>query len=293
MRRRSVIALGLCIFILLAFGIGGCSQSNRGFLSDDTPDLPSLSRFISDSGMQEALKKQGYKWLASSSTDDAVELTVRRIGDHRTPFTQAEIESIKQTAYGFIGYKFPLEVTGSVLSATPQMVGRVTAVDGNRILVVDTQKTVGDTDNPEAMWYTFDPSTDSAIRMNKTGSGLTIGHVKVGYAVEAWGEWIVMQSYPSQTDGLELNILSTDAGEPKLRGTIEEIHLSDNGSDPSESYLIVNGNRVNLASFTQYIEEDHIITADMLRKGDQVEIWDIGYPNISNSIAATRIERIS
>lgn len=288
MTKRSILAVVLGLWMV--WTAAGCGRS--GFLSDGAPDLPSLSRVMSDSGMRAALEKLGYKPLTVDASDDEVEMTVRRIGDHRTPFLDAEIAEIRQTAYDLVGYRFPLAVTGWVLGEKPQMTGRVTAVDGNRVLVVDEAKKLGEAQQPDAMWYAFDRSGDNRIRMKKTGIGLTVGRIQVGYTVEAWGDFAALSSYPGQTAGLELHILSTDVGEPDLRGTIQEIHLASE-KDSDESYLVVDGKRVNVLRFTQYIESDHLILGDTWKKGDRVEIWDIGYPVDSNGIAATRIERIS
>lgn len=198
MTKRSILAVVLGLWMV--WTAAGCGRS--GFLSDGAPDWPSLTRAISDSGMRAALEKLGYKSLTVEASDDEVEMTVRRIGDHRTPFSDEEIAEIRQTAYDLVGYRFPLAVAGWVLGEKPQMTGRVTAVDGNRVLVVDEAKKLGETQQPD-------------------------------------------------------------------------------------------DKRVNVIRFTQYIEGDHLVSVDSWKKGDRVEIWDIGYPVDSNAIAATRIERIS
>lgn len=289
MRMKNARRLVLALFLPLLLAAGGCGHPN--FLSEGTPDLPSLSRLLSDSGTAATLERLGYRILSSStgSGKNAVELEVRRIGDHRTPFSEAEKEEIRRTLYDLVGFKFPLNVTGTVLGADPQMTGIVTAIEDGRFLIVDENKRIGDDQLPDAMWYEFGKVGDSLIRMKDSGKTLTADQVKIGSGVEAWGEGLVLTSYPEQTAGLELNILRTDAGKPALRGTVEEVHLGS-GDDPAdERYVIVDGRRANLASFTQYVAGDALASADRLKKGDRVEIWDVGYSLAPNSLTASQV----
>lgn len=287
MRMKNARRLVLALWLPLLLAAAGCGHP--GFLSDGVPDRQSLSTIMNDPGTSATLERLGYRMLSSGTGTNIVELEVRRIGDHRTPFSEAEKEEIRRTLYDLAGFKFPLNVTGTALGEKPQMTGIVTAVNGRALLVVDENHRIGDEQWPDAMWYEFANMGDSLIRMKDNGSTLSADQVKIGSSVEAWGEGLVLTSYPGQTAGLELNILRTDAGKPALRGTVEEVHLGS-GDDPAdERYVIVDGRRVNLASFTQYVAGDASASADRLKKGNRVEIWDVGYSLASNSLTASQV----
>ncbi|GIO16057.1 hypothetical protein J19TS2_56120 [Cohnella xylanilytica] len=280
-RIRGIVAATALIALLVSSGCG-----RVGFLSDGAPDPSALSSRMFQEPMPSVLEKLGYRVFSSFADGDSVHLELNRIGDHRSPFGDEEKRKIRDAIYGHIGYEFPLEIEGRVLGDVPETTGLITAIDGDRLLIVDSERRIGMDKRPDAAWYSFGGS-DARLRMKDSGKAVSLSDLKIGYTVEAWSEGLMLSSYPGQTSGLELNIVSADVGEPDLKGTVKKLHWNE--SDADDRYLEVGEQRIRLMKFTQYLVDGQMSSAEKLREGDLVELRFIGYSIMPNEQAATQV----
>ncbi|TFE22669.1 DUF3221 domain-containing protein [Cohnella luojiensis] len=144
----------------------------------------------------------------------------------------------------------------------PDMKGTITAIDGNRVLIVDKLPNAPDDSNPMAIWVDFPAEA--------------VADVKVGYKVKAWSlDGVMLESYPMQTKGSRLEIVSADIGTGDLQGTITEVRLDEN--DVTKSYVVIDGNEYGLLPITVYWRGDSPVDISVLKIGVQVEAWFPGY----------------
>ncbi|MBB6637033.1 hypothetical protein [Cohnella thailandensis] len=247
--------------------VGGCGDGPRMF-SSGKPDYDSLSARLMGKGFEETLAKAEVKALSSSGSEDEVELQVRRIGDVRKPLDEEDLRRVEQAIYDEVGYKFNLELSALDVGGEPNTQGRVTAIDGTRLLIVDEERRIGVDKSPDAAWYNFN-TADASLKL-ADGTDIALSDIRIGYRVQAWGEGLMLTSYPGMTSGLALDVLDRDPGEPEMTGAVKEFHLSD--SPGEENYLMVGVDKVILTEFTQYLVSGNHASEERIHVGDKVEI---------------------
>ncbi|QYR21942.1 hypothetical protein KZ483_02580 [Paenibacillus sp. sptzw28] len=81
---------------------------------------------------------------------------LRKSGDFEQPLTEEEILSFKQSMFDYVGKEFPMNLEISNCCAlNANITGKITKIEGDRILVIDDHKKNGNTDNPYAVWLTL------------------------------------------------------------------------------------------------------------------------------------------
>ncbi|THF79472.1 hypothetical protein [Cohnella fermenti] len=281
--------LGICgLMALMILIVSGCDGGLRMF-SSGKPDYVSLSRQLMGQGFKDTLAKEHAKALSSSAMDDSVQLQVRRLGDVREPLTESDLKQVKQAIYDKIGYTFKLELSAYNLGDVSHTQGRVTAIDGTRLLIVDEARTIGADKSPDAAWYDF-ALPDASLRLAE-GDEIALEEIGIGYRVRAWSEGLMLTSYPGQTGGLALDVLDRVPGEPDLTGEVAEVRLAS--SLQEESYLLIGATKVVLSEFTQYIVSGEPATAGEVRVGDEVEIRTTGLPSgVPGEVYASHVKTI-
>lgn len=202
-----------------------------------------------------------------SMTDEGAILEVRKLRKPWEPLTADERDMLKQAIYDALGRSDPLDIVSFAIPEQADVTGKITAVDGNRILVVSRSDSANS--NPQAVWVTFPPDT--------------LGELQIGYDVNAWSDGMFNESYPAQTGGMQLQVVHFDVGEGDLQGKVTGVHLGDLNAD--DSYLEIDGQQVKLVHFTVFKLGGASAEATEIKVGDQVKIWLPGYKITDEKIA--------
>lgn len=154
----------------------------------------------------------------------------------------------------------------------PDIKGTITSIEGNGLLIVDKESASPGKTNPTAIWVKFKKDQ--------------LKGVKIGYLVNAWSSGVMQESYPMQTEGTKLEIVSSTVGNGDLQGTVSSVSLD--AGDESKSYIEVDGKRLSLIPSTDYLLNDIPSDASQIKVGDKVELWFPGY-QIMNEQVVTQV----
>ncbi len=152
------------------------------------------------------------------------------------------------------------------------IIGRVTAIEGNRLLIVAKDANNPDNTIPMAIWVDF--------------TQWNIKDVRIGYRVKAQSDGVMLDSYPMQTKGIKLEVVSSDMGSGDILGIVTGIHLDD--ADMSKNYIEVDGNKLGLLPSTVYWNHNNLVDAMAIQVGNKVEAWLPGY-QVMDEKQATQI----
>lgn len=169
---------------------------------------------------------------------------------------------------------FNYEIFAPNTGDKPHMTGKITGIDGQgRFLVVSKNEYIGtDQQLPEAVWYTM--QKDAKIEFE--GKKVNAQDVKIGSSVKVWGDGVMLESYPSQTTGVRMEITAKDAGKGDLSGKVTAVQKTGEGVNEVWT-LHVDGVKYNLPQFAQVrVKEAHAKHAD-IKVGDKVKVWFSGY----------------
>lgn len=264
MKKVLTIALAVAALFLLA----GCGE--RG--AAGSIDLEAVPGELIK--LKEVFKEQGVQVKSAYSDERTVFVEVRKLKDHRSALTEEEKERLKKALFQAVGGTFPLEIISFVISEEPEMTGKITAMDGNRVLIVNPDKLIGtEIRQPDAAWYSI--SSDADVVNNVTGGELTPDDLRIGNRVNVWSDGMMMTSYPGQTSALRLEVTGTDPGGGDAQGTVEEISIDE--EDEWQSYMIVSGEKVRLMPFTLYWNGESPASVDQIETGTRVQVWFVGY----------------
>lgn len=147
------------------------------------------------------------------------------------------------------------------IPANADIQGTVTSMEGNTLLIVDKEKASPDNKTPTAIWVKF-----TAVQLEG---------IKIGYLVKAWSNGILLESYPMQTEGVKLEVVSTMVGMGDLQGKVTDVNLDS--TDEMKRYIEVEGQKLRLIPSTDYLLNETSTDANQIKIGDQVELWFPGY----------------
>lgn len=141
---------------------------------------------------------------------DQIHVMARSYGDFERTLTEADAERLKQALYELIGKPFPVKLElGNCCSESGSTKGKITQVEGNRVLVIDDERKNGNTEDPVATWIsmTDDGKVVERRKGKDAGKDVPFGQLKVSMTVEAWFTGIMLHSYPGQATALKIEVL--------------------------------------------------------------------------------------
>jgi hypothetical protein len=135
-----------------------------------------------------------------------IEIEYRKTGDFERQLTGQEIAEIRNSIFNILGTKFPL-VLNQYYIKEANIIGTIQEIDKNnkKILIVDDEKKLGQSENPESVWVKL--TDDAKIVSNSAGDLKTIDDLQIGQKVKSWFYGAVLESYPSQTESVKIEIL--------------------------------------------------------------------------------------
>jgi hypothetical protein len=276
------------ILVLIVAMLAGCGDRGSGKMRTGQQDLEKFANKLTSLNVYEQL---GLVHMASGAGEDTVYLQVRKKDDFVKPVMESEKEEIKEAIFHEIGYRVPLDLQVYTIDEIPHIVGKLTAVEGDRLLIVEDRDSAGqDEGMPRAMWFKM--AEDAVIA--KDGERIAAEDLKIGYEVNGWHSGLVMESYPEQTDGLKIVVTGPGTSETgELTGTLEEISYGH--ADWTQNYAVVDGKKYGLSgSSVVWINGERKTVSD-LKPGDRVLLWFTGYsvglenePKMVTQIAVVR-----
>ncbi len=271
-REKRMRGLWIALLATLMIAAGGCGQSGLSHKNLNQTERDRLSQELSRH--KEIFAERGVQLHSSYSTNERMVIEVRKSKAPWEALSAEETERLKQDLYETAGYTFELQIDSFVLPKQADITGTITALDGNRVLVVgDAQKG----SNPSATWVRFQP-------------GLT-EELKIGYKINAWSDGMINESYPSQTSGLQLQVVDFEVGKGQTEGVITELSLDD--SEIDQRFIEVDHLKYRVLPFTQYRVNGDAGTQGSLSIGDKVQVWTLGYEIMPDERFASQINEIT
>ncbi|WP_309119624.1 stalk domain-containing protein [Paenibacillus sp.] len=169
--------------------------------SVDDEDLTYIMERIIDQ-MEELQDESGFVPLSGWSVDGQVEIVFRKYGEHEARVSPEQLNEMQRSIFRVAGAAFPLNLHQFAIPEEADIEGVITKIDErtNRILIENPDRTVGETNDPEAVWISL---TDDAV-VNYNGDTTRL---EVGLKVRAWFVGLMATSYPGQTQSVKLEVL--------------------------------------------------------------------------------------
>jgi hypothetical protein len=251
-QRGSILIAAACLLFLFS----GCGHRNiemKPIEQSERDQLPTELIKLTDIYASYAVLP-----LSAYSTNERVFLEIRKQQKPWEALAAEETEQLKQDIYKAIGYAFDLQIDSFVLPKQADITGKITALDGNRVLVVGDAM---EDSNPNAMWVTFPNEMTEEL--------------KIGYRINAWSDGMVNASYPGQTSGVQLQIVDFADGEGDVQGEITALYLDDPSIE--NRYIEVDGSKFRMLPYTIYQANGASGQSASLKVGSRVQVWTIGY----------------
>lgn len=255
----------------LAIALGGCGDDERGTKTIRQAEKEGLSSKL----MQLSTVYDRYGVLARSAytTEDEAVVEMRLARKPWEKLGEADAAKLKEDIYDAVGYSFDLRIDSFVLPEQADVAGKITALDGDGVLVVGDSREDG---GPVATWMKFP-------------SGMT-DTLKIGYRVNAWSDGMFEESYPSRTGGVQLQVVDFAVGDGDVQGTITAVNADD--SDENKRYVEIDGKKLRLMAFTRYLKDGDRAKAGELRVGALAQAWTAGY-TIGEEQYATQVNVVT
>ncbi|MGO4270597.1 DUF3221 domain-containing protein [Paenibacillus sp. TAF58] len=224
--------------------------------------------------LKNVFESHHVKFQSSYSNENEGFLEIRRIGDHSKLLSEEEEAELRQSIYKAVGGEFPLNISVYTIDDQPGLTGKITVLDEKgRFLVVSSNKFLDkEMKMPEAAWYTM--SDDANIEFE--GKPVHARDVRIGSIVKVWSEGMMLTSYPGQTTGLRLEIMTRDNGIGNARGNVTGVEKTGEGVN-TERTIEVDGVKHRLLPITQVWVNDENSDFSDIKIGESVKIWFAGY----------------
>jgi hypothetical protein len=178
-------------------------------MGSDTPgtnieQLKAIKEKLSDH-LNQFERRHPVKFIGIGVGSDHILIMLRKSGDFEQPLTEEEVQKLKQSMYDDIGVEFPVKMEiADCCSREADISGKITEIEGERILVIDDHKKNGNSNDPVAVWFTL--TEDGKIVRSGEKETVAFDKLKVGMQVKAWFTGIMLDSYPGQTTALKAEI---------------------------------------------------------------------------------------
>lgn len=143
-----------------------------------------------------------------------------------------------------------------------ELKGTLTAMDGKRALIVSKDANNPANKTPTAVWIDFIAE-------------VSLTDVQIGSQVKAETDGMMLESYPMQTKGYKLEVVSSVVGKGDLEGTVTALGIVD--GDGNNNTIEVDGDSYSLLPYTKYLVNTEPAGVKDIKVGDQVEVWFPGY----------------
>lgn len=269
LRGRGSIVVLFAILLLLASACGQPDIVYKNLTQSEWDRLPQqLSRHA------DIFAQRGVQLRSSYQANEQVFVEVRKLQAPWNALSAEETEQLKQDLFKAVGYSFDLQIDSFVLPKQADITGTITALDVNRVLVVGP---AAEGSNPNAVWITFP-------------NGMT-EELRIGYEINAWSDGMVEESHPSQTGGLQMQVVDFSVGTGELEGVITDLFLEDPNIE--KRYIEVDHKRFRLLPFTKYRANGEAGTQGSLRIGVKVQVWTLGYEIMADEKFASQINELT
>jgi hypothetical protein len=209
----------LQVILSIALALGITASARQAATVDAPPALSEqelqdiYSRVIM---LQDTFAAESLQPMGIYVRDGALRVMVRNRYNHREQPDGKRLESLGNALYAAAGRPFPLVLEPYSLPEQPEIEGRITAIDEalGRVLIVDAVNRLPN-GAPGAVWAKM--YEDGIIVRASDRKELTFRDLALGQRVEAWSYGIVLNSYPGQTELLELSITDQpEEGDPYI-----------------------------------------------------------------------------
>ncbi|MDQ0885407.1 hypothetical protein QFZ81_000495 [Paenibacillus sp. V4I9] len=147
--------------------------------------------------------------MSVGSTQEHLEVEIRKFGEFEKNLSSEEIYSIKKSLFKFVGKEFPLKLR--VIQCCRQeanIIGEIIKTDkvNKKVLIENHEKKVGNSENPDATWVTL--TEDGKIVVKDSKQLQVFSDLSIGQQVKAWSVGITFLSYPGQASVVKIEIQS-------------------------------------------------------------------------------------
>jgi hypothetical protein len=147
--------------------------------------------------------------MSVGSTQEYLEVEIRKFGEFEKNLSSEEINSIKKSLFKFVGKEFPLKLR--VIQCCRQeanIIGEIIKTDkvNKKVLIENHEKKVGNSENPDATWVTL--TEDGKIVVKDSKQLQVFSDLSIGQQVKAWSVGITFLSYPGQASVVKIEIQS-------------------------------------------------------------------------------------
>jgi hypothetical protein len=147
--------------------------------------------------------------MSVGSTQEHLEVEIRKFGEFEKNLSSEEINSIKKSLFKFVGKEFPLKLR--VIQCCRQeanIIGEIIKTDkvNKKVLIENHEKKVGNSENPDATWVTL--TEDGKIVVKDSKQLQVFSDLSIGQQVKAWSVGITFLSYPGQASVVKIEIQS-------------------------------------------------------------------------------------
>lgn len=167
-------------------------------------DLSGIKQTLSQH-MQEIEDQHAVKILLIGTGEDHILIGVRSSTDVERTLSEAEKEALKKTLFELAGTEFPVKLSvRDCCTKAVDITGKIKSYDksSNRILIVNEQKKIGKSEDPEATWVSL---ADDGV-LNVSGSRVYSGFdlAIVGREAKVWTTGLIAKSNPSKTSAVKV-----------------------------------------------------------------------------------------
>ncbi|MFC5528272.1 DUF3221 domain-containing protein [Cohnella yongneupensis] len=260
------------VVVAMLFVLAGCGNTGKDIKQLDQAERDRLPAELSH--LSDVYAAYGVHMRSSYSTNDVVIVEVLKTQKPWETLTDEETDRLKQAIYNKIGYAFALRIDSFAIPAKADITGKITALDGRRVLIVGDAASGS---NPSAMWVTFPPAMTEEL--------------KIGYKVNAWSDGMVMDSYPGQTSGVQLQVVDFDVGDGDLQGEITALDLDQPNSE--NNYIEVDHVKLRVLPITIYQWNGQTGNRANVKIGSKVQAWTLRYEITPDTRFASQINVIT
>ncbi|MCY9666310.1 YobA family protein [Paenibacillus alginolyticus] len=222
------------ILLLLVFAFGLSSIGNQGDVAvpptevESVYELPSpnptapLPENLQDRmfHLENVYRQFSVKPMSISKSElefpnGAFHLQLLKLGNHREELSLQEKGQIKEAIYKAIGSRFSLYITTLVIPKEEELVGYISELDREeqKILLVNPEACLDkECKEKEKFWVKLDE--DAVIVTNKSNGSNKFEDLKLGDWLHVWTTGAVLQSYPAQYSGLDIEVVEPEDETP-------------------------------------------------------------------------------
>lgn len=164
---------------------------------------------------QFSVKPMSISKSESEYPNGAFHLQLLKLGNHREELSSQEKGQIKEAIYKAIGSRFSLDITTLVISKEEELVGVISEINRGeqKMLLVNPEACLEkECKEKEKFWVKLDE--DAVVVTNKSNGSNKFEDLKLGDWLHVWTTGAVLQSYPAQYSGLDIEVVEPEDETP-------------------------------------------------------------------------------